>query len=433
MQNNKERIEAYIDSHSIEMVNLLKELVRIPSLAACVAQEECQLLMEKHLLKAGADIDKWIPDWESVKHVTYPNTGESIYQTVEESMLEYLDVREKVSVLCGKFGTNKENKTLMFNGHIDVAGLGDLKDWKYDPWGEEVDGRLYGRGTADQKAGVVASLYAVKAVLDSIPDLQGNVHLVITPEEETGGNGTAASIERGYRPDAIVYTDISDNKVIRSNSGIQKFSIDIHGNASDIWHENEGNAADILMLVLQRIRTMEKERNQRARKLYSFAEDETAASINTGFIRCGEWIASTPGSARIEGLMAVLPEDDLLELRKEFSDRITQETDNQWFNQNLPTVTFYPGKEGCITEEKEDIVTAMTSASTVFKEEEQIAHYGNVCSDMTYFMNMYETPSVLFGPGNVLHCPDEFVEIQDFIESAKVMALGIINYFECVN
>ncbi len=425
-----QQVSSYIDNHRDEMVSVLKELVKIPSVAAGEEQEQCQILMEKYLSEAGAKIDKWIPDWDLVKKVVYPNTGESIYQEVEEQIPEYLDVREKVSVLAGTIEGKNPGKTLLFNGHIDVAGIGDPREWKYNPWGEEAEGRLYGRGTADQKGGVVASLFAVKAVLECVPDFHGRIHLVITPEEETGGNGTAASIQRGYHADAAIFTDISNNQVIISNSGIQKFKIDIRGNASDIWHEHDGNAADILAMVLRRIREFEKTRNTKARKLYGFTDDEMPACINTGLIQCGEWIASTPGTASIEGLMAVLPDDDLLKLREEFREAVAAKSDSRWFNENPPNVIFYTGKEGCITDSEEDIVKAMVQGISLIRGKQEKAHYGNMCSDMTYYPNLLHVPSLLFGPGKVLHCPDEYIEISELLEAAKAMAVAAIVYLE---
>lgn len=426
----RQTICGYIDAHKDEMVELLCELVRIPSIAVSEEQEKCQLLLEEKLKAAGASVDRWIPDWEAVKRITYPNTGDSIYQTVEEQNPEYLDIRQKVSVLAGTFEGAAPGKTLVFNGHIDVAGLGERKDWNYDPWGQLEGDRIYGRGTADQKGGVIAALYAIFAIQECFPQYHGKIHLVVTPEEETGGNGTAASIQRGYTGDAAIFTDISDNQVIISNSGIQKFRIEIQGNPADMWHENSGDAAEIMMQILHRIREFEKSRNQNARKKYGFSDEEKPASINVGFVRAGEWIASAPGTASIEGLMAVLPEDDLIELRKEFESIVTGAGGSEWFLAHPPKVIFYPGKEGCLTDSEEEIVKAAITAVSEMRGKEEAPQYGNLCSDMTYYPILLGIPSILFGPGKVLHCPDEYLDIPDLLEAAKVMALTAVIYLE---
>ena len=55
--------------------------------------------------------------------------------------------------------------TLMFEGHSDVVTAGDKSQWTRDPFGAQiVDGKLYGRGSADMKSGVAAVIYATRAV-----------------------------------------------------------------------------------------------------------------------------------------------------------------------------------------------------------------------------------------------------------------------------
>lgn len=79
----------------------------------------------------------------------------------------------------------------MFTGHIDTVPLGTLP-WTHDPFGGEiVDGRLYGRGATDMKAGVAAMIAAVAAEAEWI-DEHGAVSLVLTGGEETGSHGALA-------------------------------------------------------------------------------------------------------------------------------------------------------------------------------------------------------------------------------------------------
>src|SRR6478672_5510138 len=60
--------------------------------------------------------------------------------------------------------------TLMFEGHTDVVTEGDRDAWSVDAFrGEIRDGRLYGRGSADMKSGLVASMFAARAVADEAP------------------------------------------------------------------------------------------------------------------------------------------------------------------------------------------------------------------------------------------------------------------------
>ena len=63
--------------------------------------------------------------------------------------------------LVSSFKSQVEGKRLILNGHIDVFPVGTGEGWSQDPWGGElVDGKVYGRGACDMKAGTTASIYA---------------------------------------------------------------------------------------------------------------------------------------------------------------------------------------------------------------------------------------------------------------------------------
>jgi succinyl-diaminopimelate desuccinylase len=71
-------------------------------------------------------------------------------------------------------------------GHLDVVPPGKLQDWTRDPFDPvEKDGMLYGRGTQDDKGPLVASLYAVKALLDAGVKFKKRVRFIFGTDEET--------------------------------------------------------------------------------------------------------------------------------------------------------------------------------------------------------------------------------------------------------
>ena len=76
-----------------------------------------------------------------------------------------------------------------FNGHTDVVEVG--QGWTTDPFGgEEIDGRIYGRGTCDMKGGIAAAIVAVEAFLALRPSHAGVIEISATADEETGGYGS---------------------------------------------------------------------------------------------------------------------------------------------------------------------------------------------------------------------------------------------------
>ncbi len=71
-------------------------------------------------------------------------------------------------------------------GHLDVVPPGKLEDWEHDPFDPfEKDGMLYGRGTQDDKGPLLASLFAVKALMDAGVKFNKRVRFIFGTDEET--------------------------------------------------------------------------------------------------------------------------------------------------------------------------------------------------------------------------------------------------------
>lgn len=108
------------------------------------------------------------------------------------------------NVIASFEGGAGPGRHLVLNGHVDVFPVGDAEGWTKDPWGGElVDGRIYGRGACDMKAGTTASIFTY-AYLHGLRDrLKGRLTLTAVSDEETFGPWGARHLLKEHRDEVL--------------------------------------------------------------------------------------------------------------------------------------------------------------------------------------------------------------------------------------
>ena len=152
----------------------------------------------------------------------------------------------------------KGDKIIAFDGHIDTVGIGNIKNWKEDPYkGYETDDVIYGRGGSDQEGGVVSAIYGAKIMkdLDLIPE--GYSILVTATVQEEDCDGLCWQYihnEDKITPEFVVSTEPTDGGVYRGHRGRMEIRVDVrgiscHGSAPERGENAIYKMADILKEV----------------------------------------------------------------------------------------------------------------------------------------------------------------------------------------
>lgn len=399
-----------------DMIGYLCKLISIESQTGDekLAQNEITLKMNE----LGLQVDTWDLDLKTLaKHPDF---------SMEVDRTEGMGV-------VGTVGEDNGGKSLILNGHIDVVPPGDLTNWEHDPWKGTVEaGKVYGIGSVDMKGGLVCALYAYKAIKDSGVKLKGKLIIESVVGEEDGGIGALACILRGYRADGAVIMEPTELKIAPSQAGALCFKIKVHGSSAHACVREEGvSAIDKFMPIYNGLMELEKERNEKINDpLYS--RYNLPIPLNLGKIMAGNWPSTVPESLVLEGRYGIGVGEDIEDAKRVFLERLNEVIESDpWLRENRPDFQWWGGQFKSASIPVDDpIVQAVDEAFMDVTGSRPVYEGVTYGSDMRHLVNVGDTPTVLFGPGDVRtsHRPDEFVIVEDLKTTVKTLVLIILRF-----
>jgi succinyl-diaminopimelate desuccinylase len=212
---HEERVARRIESMTGEMLEFLRTLTAIPTI--------------------NPPGENYLPCAEFVGGALR-EFGYEVRYVAAEGRAEHTPRHPRVNVI-GCREEDQPGPLLHFNGHFDVVPAGD--GWTVDPFGGCVrDGRIYGRGTTDQKAGIAASIFAIEAIRREGVRLHGSIEQSATVDEESGGfAGVQYLAEHGYirrgRTDYVIITEpLGVDSVCLGHRGVYWFRVATLGQAA---------------------------------------------------------------------------------------------------------------------------------------------------------------------------------------------------------
>jgi succinyl-diaminopimelate desuccinylase len=309
------------------------------------------------------------------------------------------------------------NETILLATHYDTVPEGT--GWKHPPFKMEVVGnRAYGRGTSDDKGAIASALSAMKEL--SRYHSRVNVSLLATPDEEVGGRlglGYLVS-EVGIRGDAAIVLDTSSEMISIGASGIILGSITVKGKQGHGGYPHMAvNAINLCLPLLQQLRKYSRLRENRRSSVpappgspYKFIRGRFSLTM----LRSGEKENIIPGLCEARFDLRVNPDEDLRNVRKDFSGYFRRIVRDQGAKAHLK---FIEMNEGYFTDPSERLVKRLSDAVSVAcgKSLPLAGELGG--NDGRYFAAI-GIPVVGFGPSRSdtrFHGVDEFVYVKDLM------------------
>ena len=317
------------------MLGILRQLVEIPSISGTDAENEAIAAVAGIFADHGLDVDHWqIPLDEITTRPDFPG--------VEVDRQEAWGL---VGRLTGRRSGTGDAPTLMFNGHVDVVPPGDLQHWTTDPFEGRLDGgRLFGRGSCDMKAGLVAALWATESIRRSGAQLRGDVLIAAVLGEEDGGLGTYSTLARGWTADACVIPEPTGLDLVPANAGALTFRLVVPGKAAHASRRTEGvSSIEKFWPVFEALERLEARRNRAPHPMA--ARWDIAYPLSIGTVHCGDWASSVPDGLIAEGRIGVAIDEPVAHARDELEHAVRAACDTDpWLRDHPATIEWWGGQ-----------------------------------------------------------------------------------------
>jgi len=412
-----ERVLAEVDAARDEIVQYTRDLVRIPTVnPPGEFYEDCARFMGGDMSRRGYDVEYIAAEGRAEHTARYP----------------------RLNVIGSRRGG--PGRVVHLNGHFDVVPAG--AGWTLDPFAGVVrDGRIYGRGVCDMKAGIASALFAAEAIARAGITLPGTIEISGTVDEESGGfAGVAYLAEHGrlsrLRTDYVIIPEpLNVDRICVGHRGVYWFEVTAHGR---IAHGSMPFLGISAISGMSRLLTLVDQQLQPR-----LASRETAvpvvppgarrATININGIDGGQPIdgIQTPCVADLcraifdrrflleEGIDATKAEVlDLLEAARRASPDVTFDL------RDLMIV--HPTR----TPDDSPVIGALDASiqRVLGRTPAIVASPGTY--DHKHVARIAGVPHcVAYGPGELelAHQPDEFCAIDDIVNATKVIALATLD------
>lgn len=358
--------------------------------------------------------------------------GYAVESLPAEGLPEHTREHPRINVIGTLSAANAGAKTtLHFNGHYDVVPAGS--GWTVDPFGAEVrDGRIYGRGTCDQKAGIAASVYAIEAIRRAGVTLNGTLEQSATADEESGGFAGMAWLcdagrLAGTRQHYVVITEPLDpERVCIGHRGVYWFELTTLGR---VGHGSmPGLAINAAEQMARLVSVFEDQLKPALAQRLSTAPVEPEAarrpSLNLNSIHAGQPIGGWQTPAVPDRCTAIfdrrfIHEESFDDVRAE----IVRLLDAQGVAYELRDLMRVDPLLGRV----DDVLPAAAGRAIrdVFDVEPAFVVSPGTYDQKHVIRRAGIQECIAYGPGRLVlaHQPDEYVAVADLVASAKVMAL----------
>jgi acetylornithine deacetylase len=412
------KILASVEAGFAEQIAFTQEMIRFGSLRG--QEHACQDFVFRALRDRGLTMDRFGMDRAAI--AAHPGGA------------PFSDEHSDAPIVVGIHHPREEvGRSLILQAHVDVVPTGPEKFWTHRPFDPVIEGDwLYGRGGADMKAGHAANLFCLDALRRIGLQPAATVYVQSVVEEESTGNGALMTHLRGYKADAVLIPEPEEEMLVRANTGVLWFQIEVRGVPMHVREMGAGaNAIDAAYRVITALRGLEEEINAEKVGREHFENEAHPINLNIGKIEGGDWASSVPCWCKIDCRIGLYPGVSAESLARRIEDCVRGFARQDKFLANNPPQIDFNGfySEGYVLEPGSEAEAVLGRA-----------HEGSTGKPLKSFMTggyldtrvyaLYDKiPALCYGPiTENIHAFDERVSLASLKRITGTMALFVAEW-----
>lgn len=405
-----------VDAGFDGQVKLTANLTALPSLRG--QEATAQDFMAAQYRDRGLAVDRWRINVADIQHLP----GFSPVTVPYDNAFNVVGVHRP---------RETKGRSLILNGHIDVVPTGPLDLWTRPPFAPWIEGDwLYGRGSGDMKAGLVASLAAFDALDKLGYRPAADVYLQSVVEEECTGNGALACLQRGYRAAAALIPEPMQETFSTAQLGVMWFQVKVRGKPTHVGHAGRGaNAIEACLPIIHALHDLEAEWNKSRHPIWH----DHAHPINfvVSRIEGGDWTSSVPAWCTFDMRISFYPGQSLDSVRGAVEATVRQAAVGDRFLANNPPEVVYHGfqAEPYVADKTDEIQAVLAESHLAAFGETLVGKPATATTDARFFGLYADIPALVYGPKSEdYHGFDERVNLTSLRKVTRTIALFIATW-----
>lgn len=423
-------LRAAAESSREAIVRDLQEVVRLPSWSPA-AGGPGERAVQEYLAGAyeslGCRITLWEPDPARIL-AAYPSARQSVQAP------DFAGRPNLVAVLPGA-EPDPDDRTvgIILNSHADTVPPGPEEIWPHPPLAAIIDGdRIHGLGATDAKGCLVTFLGAMRILDAAGIRLRQSVMAQSVVDEEMGGAGALACVERGYRAPIALVGEPSGLRVSPASRGAYSFTLTVTGRKAhpgSPWHGV--NAIEKALLCIASLRAMQQRLDQE--RMHPFWAPLPMGHVwNLMAINTGPNMRAIPDHCEVMVSAGAVAGEDAAMIRAFVQEAIAGAVaSDPWLAAHPPEIAWTGLQmDATATEPNHPAIARMIEAGRMLGLDPAPPVAFSAGTDGRHIANLGGVPCINFGPGDIgiCHSPRESLPVDELITGATWVALFLARY-----